>query len=341
MEIVAGLSLSNRHPKVWNENSPYFLQDLKAVMVSYGDFFKSPTTRKKAMDEGLHTFLEIPDSMKIYLDNGAFYFLRNGSGEVPRNEYEEFVAKAKPDWYAIPQDYIPSPRMSDEEQKACLFRTMAVNRQYQRDGYVPIVHISRFLQEYLEIFKSEPRLMSKPTIGLGGIVPNLLRAPKAMPYQLVLDQVRQVRSELRTQGLHVFGIGGTATLHLAALLGIDSVDSSGWRNRAARGIVQLPGRGDRITANLGSWRGREPTNDEWEMLDACKCPACVRSNVDGLKRGGLEGFCLRATHNLWTLLKEAEDIESHLQGGTYKNWYISHVENSTYRPLIDYLLTQG
>ena len=72
---------------------------------------------------------------------------------------------------------------------------------------------------------------------LGGIVPNLLRSPKAVPYQEILDSLRHVRQTFANKEIHVFGMGGTATLHLAILLGMDSVDSSGWRNRAARGIV--------------------------------------------------------------------------------------------------------
>ena len=83
---------------------------------------------------------------------------------------------------------------------------------------------------------------------LGGIVPNLLRTPKAMSHGEVLDKVRQVRATFADRELHLFGVGGTATLHVAALLGLDSVDSSGWRVRAARGIVQLTGIGDRAIA---------------------------------------------------------------------------------------------
>jgi hypothetical protein len=40
--------------------------------------------------------------------------------------------------------------------------------------------------------------------------------------------------------------------YIAALLDINSVDSRGWRNRAACGIIQLPGKGDRIVADLGN-----------------------------------------------------------------------------------------
>jgi queuine/archaeosine tRNA-ribosyltransferase len=289
------------------------------------------------MEQGLHTYLGIPPQITIYLDNGAFYFLRK-NGEVPRHEYEEFVQRAHPDWYPIPQDYIPAPRMSDAEQLDCLKRTMAVNQAFHCDGYVPVIHISRYLNEYLHQLQADERLQAKSAVALGGIVPNLLRTLKAMSYGDILDSVRQTRAEMTGKRLHVFGIGGTATIHLAALLGIDSVDSSGWRNRAARGIVQLPGRGDRIVANLGSWRGREPDEDEWEVLVACLCPACQQFGIGGLRAKGIQGFCNRATHNLWTLLDEAQQIEKYLADGAYETWYSQHVDNSTYKPLIDYVL---
>lgn len=334
LEIVAGLSLKNLKPRVWDSNSSYYLRRLRAVMVSYADFHRMPARRRKAIEQGLHDYLGVPGHVSIYLDNGAYYFLNNGAGEVPRQEYEDFVDQTQPDWYAVPQDYIPSPKMSDAEQLHCLERTMQVNRTYREDGYTPVIHIGRHLDEYLRQFQADDGLRAKATVGLGGIVPNLLRARKAMPYQKILQHIKRVRHELAEHKLHVFGIGGTATLHLAALLGVDSVDSSGWRNRAARGIVQLAGSGDRAVANLGNWRGREPDQQEWDALSNCTCPACTHFGPDGLQASRLPGFCHRATHNLWTLLEEEQQIRFHLDRSSYENWYERHVDNSIYLPLI-------
>ena len=337
MRIVAGLSLKNIKPRVWNPVSSYYLPDLQAVMVSYADFNRLPAHHRQAMEMGLHTSLGIPAHVAIYLDNGAFRFSRSGDN-VSRQDYEAFVDRAQPDWYVIPQDYIPTPRMSDAEQIDCMQRTMDVNRTYHHDGYVPILHISRHLDEYLRQFQADKQLRTKPIVALGGIVPNLLRATKAMAYGEVLDKVRQARADLADRQLHVFGVGGTATLHLAALLGVDSVDSSGWRNRAARGLVQLPGIGDRTVAELGNWKVRKPSPQEWERLKECACPACQQYGLDGLKVSGTEGFCNRATHNLWTLLEENRRIKEHLTAGTYAEWYKNHLYNSTYRPLIDQIV---
>jgi 7-cyano-7-deazaguanine tRNA-ribosyltransferase len=156
-----------------------------------------------------------------------------------------------------------------------------------------------------------------------------------MPYDKILEDLRRVREAFPDKQIHVFGMGGIATLHLIALLGMNSADSTGWRNRAARGIIQLPGSGDRIVAELGKWQIPRPSPEEWIRLESCQCPACKQHGLQGLKMNGNLGFCSRATHNLWTLLKESKLIEKHLEDGTYSKWYRGHLYNSIFRPLID------
>jgi 7-cyano-7-deazaguanine tRNA-ribosyltransferase len=302
-------------------------------MVSYADFHKMPARRAAAMEVGLREYMGVSERTKIYLDNGAFYFLSRG-GDTPIEEYEEFVKRAAPDWYPIPRDYIPTPAMTEDEQRACFDQTMQANSAYEHDGYVPVVHIGRFLDDYVARVRTDERLSGKRAIALGGIVPNLLRKPKAIPYQVVLDALVHVRRTFADKEVHVFGIGGTATLHLAALLGVDSVDSSGWRNRAARGIVQLPGSGDRMVAELGSWRGRRLSPQEREILQYCQCPACAQNGLEGLTASRIKGFCNRATHNLWVLLDEVRWVEDRLKSGTYRENYEDRLDNSIYKPLI-------
>jgi queuine/archaeosine tRNA-ribosyltransferase len=337
MQIVAGLSLKNLKPRVWDPDSPYYLPDLDAVMVSYAEFDQFPAKRGQAMEQGLRAFLGVSDSTRIYLDNGSFAVARLGK-DVDVQAYEEFVAIARPDWWPVPQDFIPAPSMSREEIEACLRRTMEMNRRWACRGDVPVIHVGSLIHEYLHALEADEHLLASRDLGLGGIVPNLLRSPKALPYADILDAIRQVRMRLADTRAHLFGVGGIATLHLAMLLGIDSADSSGWRNRAARGIVQLPGHGDRSVADLGSWSGRRPTHAEWMKLALCRCPACRRFGPDGLRKTKLEGFCNRATHNLWTLLEESKLINAHLRVGSYRDWYVDHIRNSIYRPLIEYVI---
>jgi hypothetical protein len=337
VRVVAGLSLKNLQPRVWDPESPFHLPGLSAVMVSYGDFHQMPARRAAAMRSGLRAYLGVPDGMAVYLDNGAFYF-GAVQKEAPLAAYEEFVQQAKPDWKPIPQDYIPFPDMSPQKRRGCFQKTMRINRRYGHDGYVPVVHLGSHLTQYTAEVLADAKLAEKPSIALGGIVPNLLRKPKAMPYAEVLRGLRHVRQTFAEKSIHVFGVGGTATLHLAALVGFDSVDSSGWRNRAARGIVQLPGRGERLVAQLGSWRGRQPADDEWKTLEHCRCPACRAHGAEGLRANKLHGFCCRATHNLWVILGENQWLARHVGRGTYRQNYKRRLDNSIYRPLIDELL---
>ncbi|MBO0697145.1 MAG: hypothetical protein J2P46_02005 [Zavarzinella sp.] len=337
MRVVAGLSIKNLEPRVWNPASPYYLPALSAVMVSYAEFHQKPAQRSAAMDKGLRNYLGVPAGVDVYLDNGAFFFASRAGG-APLAEYERFVQKTAPDWKPIPQDYIPIPAMSVQAQRGCFDRTMRVNRNYQHDGYVPVIHIGRYLTDYTAAVAADRRLAAKPSIALGGIVPNLLRKSQAIPYSAVLAGLRHVRQVFNDKSIHVFGVGGTATLHLLALTRFDSADSSGWRNRAARGIVQLPGCGERLVADLGKWRGRRPSPEDWDKLARCRCPACRQHGVDGLRARKLLGFCCRATHNLWVLLNECEWLEKHLAGGTYKQNYKRRVNNSIYKPLIEELL---
>lgn len=140
MLVVAGLSLKNLHPRVWDPGSPYHLPDLRAVMVSYAEFHRMPAQRRAAMDLGLREYLGVSEDTKAYLDNGDFYCLSRG-GDTPVEEYDQFVKRAGPD---------------------CGIGANA-------------------------------RLSEKRHIALGGIVPNLLRKPKAVPYQAVLDALVHVR----------------------------------------------------------------------------------------------------------------------------------------------------
>lgn len=337
MLVVAGLSVKNLEPRVWDPKSEFYLPSLSAVMVSYADFHKMPARRKAAMDKGLREYLGVADGIAVYLDNGAFYF-GTQEGNAPLAEYEEFVKKAKPDWKAIPQDYIPFPSMSGRKQRGCFDKTMRANLSYQHNGYVPVVHVGRYLNHATTFIADNKKLSKKPSIALGAIVPNLLRKPKALPYKDVLCDLLHVREVFKEKRIHVFGVGGTATLHLTALVGFDSVDSSGWRNRAARGIVQLPGSGERLVADLGKWRGREPSKAEWKKLRCCPCPACRKHGLRGLKGSKLRGFCCRATHNLWVLLDENRWLNERLARNTYRRCYARRLDNSVYKPIVEKLL---
>jgi len=316
-------------------------------MVSYAEFHDSPQRRLEAMERGIREYLGVKDTVEVYLDNGAFAFWRNGT-ESPIEEYVDFVAEAQPDWYPIPADFIPDPKLGSSEQKRLFQKTMEINRKYARNGYVPVVHAGDWLSEYLRKLEVEDIDVSSG-LALGGLVPRLLTKAGASSREKVIDAIKEVRDAYRETSLHVFGIGGLTTMHLAAVLNVDSIDSVGWRMRAAHGLIFIPGKGERSIKKLGNWNRTEVSEREMKVLKRCSCPACKRYGLDGLIASkednekeddnfGAVGFYNRATHNLWTLLKEARDIEKHLDEGDYSEWYKDHVKSPLFRRLIDYAL---
>lgn len=305
-------------------------------MISYADFDLMAGKRAAAMRDGLHAALHFPPRISLFLDNGAFTFCRH-EREAPVEEFCDFVAQARPDWFPIPSDSIPVPSMTSDEQRGCFRATMAMNRRYAgfEMPHVPVVHIGSMLPSYLRSIRSTPQLRALPHLAVGGIVPNLLRTGRAQPHLETLKALRDIRRAFSQSHLHIFGIGGTSTVHLAALLGFNSADSSGWRNRAARGLIQLPGTGDRMVADLGSWHGRLLSNEEWEILRECPCPACRHHGPDNIGAGATQGFAHRATHNLWVLLEEERWVREHLAAGTYEQEFRARLDNTIYLPLIE------
>jgi 7-cyano-7-deazaguanine tRNA-ribosyltransferase len=229
----------------------------------------------------------------------------------------------------VPADFIPLPAYSRRRQRKLFDRTLAVLEANSGDGFCPVVHPGPWLDLYMDVLH---RLGQTKQLAIGGLVPHLLNSPGAQRWQTIL-MLRRIRREFPGH-IHAFGIGGIVTLHLAAALGLDSVDSSGWRQRAARGLINLRGRGERQAVKLGSWKGRELTSEEWKELSRCRCPACRISGAAGLRRNGIEGFIARATHNLAVLLDEADLIRRHLTAGDFASWSPKRIGSTALADLV-------
>jgi len=316
VEVVAGLSLKNWRPRVWDRQSPEFVPRLAAVMLSFDEFRHRPRLHREAMSGGLGAILGtgVSASLRLYLDNGAFACLARGD-EPAIDEFRRFAEAARPSWCPMPADYIPRPSDSRRKQKALFERTLVVLKAHAAEGFCPVVHAGPWLDGYLEALRE---LGLDRQLAVGGLVPHLLNSSGARRMQTIA-LLKRVRAEFPGT-IHAFGIGGIVTLHLAAALGVDSVDSSGWRQRAARGLVLLRGRGERQAIRLGSWAGRVLTAEEWAELARCRCPSCRRHGLEALARVGVEGFASRAVHNLAVLLDEAALIERHRARGDFAAW---------------------
>ena len=102
-------------------------------------------------------------------------------------------------------------------------------------------------------------------------------------------------------------------------LGADSVDSVGWRIKAAYGAIQLPGVSDRfLTPRPDSAKSRPViSREEQELLSRCRCPVCCEYERVGWQRRLLDAsFTARMLHNAWVFLKEVESFRKAILRGT-------------------------
>jgi len=327
LQIVVGTQLRAR-VDFWSPGSPVFIEGLDALMVSFGEIVTRAAAMKGAAAIGLKDYLGFRGN--IFLDNGCFTLLRNG--QKPNIEkYVRFVQSAKPDWFPIPVDYLPLPSSSKRAARVLAEKTATINERFCVAGYVPVVHMGPHFPYY---FEKTVRELAPKRIAVGGMVPYLRFTRGATP-RLAVEYLARARKSF-DGSLHVFGFGGGITsLHLAAALQIDSVDSSGWRVCAAKGLILIPGSGQRLIRRFGECNGRELSYEEKLILSRCRCAVCSCAPRRMLSKSGGVGFQNRAVHNLWVLSREAALLNA-CPTHALKAWSLTRLRQNRMRYLVEH-----
>ncbi len=108
-------------------------------------------------------------------------------------------------------------------------------------------------------------------------------------------------------------------MHLMYSLGVDSLDSMGWRLKAAYGVIQLPGVGDRYPVEKNNGRPSLRADDR-KLLDICGCPICRTKSMKEKIETLDSDFKSRAIHNAWVFMKENELYRENLREGNVFNF---------------------
>jgi tRNA-guanine family transglycosylase len=154
---------------------------------------------------------------------------------------------------------------------------------------------------------------------------------------LALEIIKTVRAEFPETFLHVFGVGGTTTMHLMFALGVDSLDSIGWRLKAGYGAVQLPGLGDRFTGNRHRKSRTLLIEDEKakEALLGCKCPVCCDHTALGERLQALDrSFNNRALHNAWVFVQEVSAFRERVKADSVESFVSQRLQHSPLKSLL-------
>ena len=179
-------------------------------------------------------------------------------------------------------------------------------------------------------------------IGIGSLVPLIFsttagskRFPDCM--QFVMQSIKLIRSEFPDAMIHAFGIGSTLTMHLMYSVGTDSLDSTGWRIKAAYGMIQLPGVSDRHVKTRNNGR-RFLDAAEQRILAKCECPTCKGNSIEERMNILDENFIPRAVHNAWVFKKEEEYFKNALKDRNTRKFLDKRLNKSFYSKSFNYLI---
>lgn len=161
----------------------------------------------------------------------------------------------------------------------------------------------------------------------------------------VAEAVKIVRDEFPDSFLHVFGAGSVSTMHFLFSLGVDSVDTVGWRLKAAHGAIQLPGVGDRFVTPNNKKRKKLSDSDK-RLLEKCKCPVCKGlsleerlQNLDNAIKNGT--FKRRAIHNAWVFNLELNMAKKMIKKRRYLDYILTNISNKAYKKVIEHFFVEG
>jgi len=306
-------------PKPWD----YF--KISGLMVNAYEILKKKKVGENIQKIGVHRFLNF--NGPIIMDSGGFLFMKENRISIHPDEILDLYEKSKPN-FGVVLDYPLSPGLAPDEikkrQKITLKNTKYMVKKYtgQNPELIPVIHGHTI--ESVRWYLNELKKIDDFNIyGIGSVVPSVFTSKGAGGIYNVIEIVTFVKSQLPDNKIiHVFGVGSTLTMHLMFYAGANSVDSTGWRTKAAFGAIQLPGIGDRyITPNKKHKKYPNLSKEEKKILENCKCPVCRKLSLKEL----IKSFEYRAIHNSWVfqeelntarkLLKESEkEYEKYVEG---------------------------
>lgn len=295
--------LPSAQPHIWN----HF--DIETIMVSAYEIIRNRKVYEEICEKGIHKYLGF-DGLVI-MDSGGFSFQKKDSLEVDPEDILELYEISKPD-LGVVLDHPLNPLENEMKNKDRWMKTLQNSDLMLKNGKIPLIPVVHGYS--LEDLRNSCNDIKKihenpPIIGLGSIVPLIFKCRGSKKFKnsvnFIIDSVRMVRKEFPDSLLHVFGIGSAKSMHLMYSLGVDSLDSMGWRLKAAYGCIQLPGVGDRYPLNKNNGRP-SLSKDDKKLLDLCECPICryksLKEKIEVLD----SDFKSRAIHNAWVFMRERD-----------------------------------
>lgn len=333
------------------------------LMVNAFEFLLQPGELSRISNIGLKNYLKYQGP--VFMDSGGFLLQGRRKSSVSATDVLSVYARLKPDVGAV-LDHPLRPKWKNEFNRdrwlTTMHNTLEMISASVGVPIVPVVHGYTLRDLSSSCQQIQENAPDPPMIALGSLVP-LMRGMyikgkflKELPLRnrryiamlgdyahlyYIVEAIKLVRDNFPNSILHVFGVGSTTTMHILFLLGVGSVDSSGWRLKAAHGAIQLPGHGDlfppRHKTTLRT--RRQLTREDLRLLVKCRCPSCkpLATNPKKLIAVLRDKFRARAIHNAWVYVNETRQFRDAAASGQALEFVKSRVAASgPFRAMFEY-----
>lgn len=337
--------------RVGGEPKPWQAFQLPGVLMNAWDILASGRAAIKVREAGLSSYLGLDRSSAVLLDSGGYLYLKRDDMEANLYEILELYEDLVPMIGAV-LDYPFDPFDPVEVNVRRWRQTLENVRLMFGDSHsltlMPIIHAHSVTQAQRACTELRQILGQPVVLGIGSLVPlmrgrhdgEILKKDKGNHQSgrhLAAKIVRVVRTEFPDSFLHVFGVGGTTTMHIMFALGADSLDSVGWRLKAAYGAIQLPGLGDRLTGKKKR-KGRTLIIEDdraIEMLLQCQCPLCRQYGTLEQRLAALDDtFNNRALHNAWVFVQEVALFREQIEMDSVESFVYQRLQRSPLKSLL-------
>ena len=283
---------------------PWLLFQVPGIILNAYQILRLSQARESSPQSVVSPFMDGP----LMIDSGGYNLIKNPACPITTKDLVEVYRTVDAD-IVVSLDIPPHPGLSTSETQARWKKTkknaFELSRILDDRKVMPVVH--GYSEDSLRRNSREIRDLVEDSgmIGLGGLVPLFkLRLVRA------LQLVSFLRREYPDKLLHVFGAGSVSTMLILTQMGVDSMDTIGWRIKAAYGAIQLPGQSDRfVSPKLDSpkcRRGLSP--QETALLGKCECPVCrgqsLKERLKRMDNSVSFTFNNRAIHNCWVFTQE-------------------------------------
>lgn len=291
--------------------------------------------------KALRILLSNFDVQRLMIDSGGYNLLKNPSINFDIQQLVHLYQHINADIY-VSLDVPPHPALTlaerkkrwDETKKNAILLHQLVDKPI-----MPVVHGYSLRELQKNSAELQKIIDESNMIGFGGIVP-LFKVHRDRALKLIYH----LRNKFPDSFFHVFGVGSVSSMLLLAAIGVDSMDTIGWRIKAAYGAIQLPGVGDRfVTPNQSSGKHRKKLSvSEIELLAQCKCPVCSGKSIEErlslLDNSKKSTFYNRAMHNAWVFTQEFELVCKHLNGNTILDFMKSRLNGGYWKGSYEHVL---